>query len=90
MTLDCLRQAALAGLLREAGVSDSDALYPLLARVLGTHMDSGHDNPLANACIRDDLDQLELLLALEIERHGLRMQSKAPTCADTTAHQRIG
>jgi len=90
MTLDGVRQAALAALLREASAIDGDAVYPLLARLLDTHMDSAHGDALANARIRDDLDQLELLLALEIERHGLRTQPETPTCVGIATHRRIG
>ncbi len=65
------RARALAGLLREAARSEAELLYPLFAALLDAHMGAGHADAAANARIRDRLDEIELLLALEIERAGL-------------------
>jgi hypothetical protein len=44
----------------------------LIAALLEAHLDHDHDDGVANARIRDGLDNLELLHALDIERMGLR------------------
>lgn len=72
------RHAALTNLLHQAAATDGDVLYPLLAHLLDAHMDHGHHDERANARIRDGLDQLELLLALDIERQGLRHSPETP------------
>ena len=66
------RSAALAALLKASASTEAEVLYPLLAALLEAHLDHSHDDGQANARIRDGLDNLELLLALEIERLGLR------------------
>ncbi|WP_434211948.1 hypothetical protein [[Pseudomonas] boreopolis] len=59
-------------LIQEAAQDDADALYPLLASLLDIHLDAAHGDEAANARIRDCLDEIELLFALEIERARLR------------------
>ena len=74
------RSAALATLLKGSASTEADVLYPLLATLLEAHLDHSHDDDQANARIRDGLDNLELLLALDIERLGLR------SAAETSLH----
>ncbi|MET4681649.1 hypothetical protein [Stenotrophomonas rhizophila] len=66
------RIRALAAVLREAPQADADVLLTGLARMLDAHMGRGHDDPASNRRIRDQLDNIELLMALEIERAGVR------------------
>lgn len=72
------RSAALAELLVASAGSEGDILYPLLATLLEAHLDHAHDDAKANMRIRDSLDNLELLLALDIERLGLRRAPETP------------
>ncbi len=72
------RRAALAQLLREAACIEAEVLYPLLAALLEAHLDHGHDDDRGNTRIRDGLDNVELLLALDIERMGLRRSPETP------------
>lgn len=72
------RSAALAQLLIESAGNEGDVLYPLLATLLEAHLDHAHDDAKANLRIRDGLDNLELLLALDIERLGLRRSPETP------------
>ncbi|MNM85763.1 hypothetical protein D3C81_978980 [compost metagenome] len=72
------RSAALAVLLKASASAEGEVLYPLLATLLEAHLDHSHDNDQANARIRDGLDNLELLLALDIERLGLRRAPETP------------
>ncbi|MNV12261.1 hypothetical protein D3C71_1028570 [compost metagenome] len=73
-----LRSAALAALLKASASTEGEVLYPLLATLLEAHLDHPHDDTRANARIRDGLDNLELLLALDIERLGLRRAPETP------------
>ena len=58
--------------LREAPQADAEVLLAGLARMLDAHMGRGHDDVVSNRRIRDQLDNIELLMALEIERAGVR------------------
>ena len=71
------RIRALGRLLRHAATGDADVLLAGLARMLDAHIGHGHADPASNARIRSQLDDIELLLALEIERAGVR--GAAPT-----------
>lgn len=66
------RIRALATVLREAPQADAEVLLAGLARMLDAHMGRGHDDVVSNRRIRDQLDNIELLMALEIERAGVR------------------
>lgn len=66
------RIRALGRLLRHAAVGDADVLLAGLARMLDAHIDGRGDDAARNARIRSQLDDIELLLALEIERAGVR------------------
>lgn len=66
------RLQSLARLLKAASAGEAEVLHPLFARVLKAHMDAPHHDAAANVRIRDVLDEIELLLALEIEQAGLR------------------
>ncbi|MFI8717970.1 hypothetical protein ACIGHF_08825 [Stenotrophomonas sp. NPDC077464] len=66
------RIRALGRLLRHAAHGDADVLLVGLARMLDAHIACDHDDDAGNARIRDQLDEIQLLLALEIERAGLR------------------
>lgn len=66
------RIQALGRLLRHAAHGDADVLLAGLARMLDAHIDRGHEDRASNASIRAQLDDIELLLALEIERAGMR------------------
>ncbi|MDX5517242.1 MULTISPECIES: hypothetical protein [Stenotrophomonas] len=66
------RIRALAMVLREAPQADAEVLLAGLARMLDAHMGRGHDDVVSNRRIRDQLDNIELLMALEIERAGVR------------------
>ena len=66
------RIRALAAVLRDAPQADADVLLAGLARMLDAHMGRGHDDAASNRRIRDQLDNIELLMALEIERAGVR------------------
>lgn len=66
------RIRALGRMLRHATNGDADVLLVGLARMLDAHIGQDHANPASNARIRDQLDEIELLLALEIERAGVR------------------
>ncbi|MEN5099747.1 hypothetical protein ABE571_09225 [Stenotrophomonas sp. TWI273] len=66
------RIRALATVLREAPRADAEVLLAGLARMLDAHMGRGHDDVVSNRRIRDQLDNIELLMALEIERAGVR------------------
>ncbi|KAB7629090.1 MULTISPECIES: hypothetical protein [Stenotrophomonas] len=66
------RIRALAAVLREAPQADAEMLLAGLARMLDAHIGRGHDDVVSNRCIRDQLDNIELLMALEIERAGVR------------------
>ncbi|KRG48436.1 hypothetical protein ARC23_16485 [Stenotrophomonas beteli] len=68
----------MAQLLRDSARIEGEVLYPLLAVLLEAHLDHGHDDCRGNASIRDGLDNLEVLLALDIERMGLRRSPKTP------------
>lgn len=72
------RRAALTALLKSSACTEGEVLFPLLGALLEAHLDCGHDDRKANARIRDGLDNLELLLALEIERMGLRQAPETP------------
>lgn len=63
---------SLAKLLKAASAGEAEVLHPLFARILKAHMDAPHHDAAANVRIRDALDEIELLLALEIEQEGLR------------------
>lgn len=67
------RIRAIGRLLRHAAAGDADVLLAGLARMLDAHIDSGHDHDASNERIRGHLDEIELLLALEIERAGVRV-----------------
>lgn len=68
------RIRALGRLLRHAATGgDADVLLAGLARMMDAHIDSGHDHDASNERIRGHLDEIELLLALEIERAGVRV-----------------
>ncbi|HAI47740.1 hypothetical protein D3C87_765610 [compost metagenome] len=66
------RIRALGRLLRHAASGDADVLLAGLARMLDAHIGHEHADRASNARIRDQLDEIELLLALEIERAGVR------------------
>jgi hypothetical protein len=66
------RIRALGRLLRHAAHGDADVLLVGLARMLDAHIACDHADDTGNARIRDQLDEIQLLLALEIERAGLR------------------
>lgn len=66
------RIRALGRLLRHAASGDADVLLAGLARMLDAHIDNDHADDASNGRIRDQLDEIELLLALEIERAGVR------------------
>lgn len=66
------RIRALAAVLRDAPQADAEVLLAGLARMLDAHIGRGHDDVVSNRRIRDQLDNIELLMALEIERAGVR------------------
>jgi len=66
------RIRALGRLLRHAAHGDADVLLVGLARMLDAHIECDHADDAGNARIRDQLDEIQLLLALEIERAGVR------------------
>jgi len=66
------RIRALGRLLRHAASGDADVLLVGLARMLDAHIECDHADAASNARIRSQLDEIQLLLALEIERAGLR------------------
>ncbi|WP_149193301.1 hypothetical protein [Luteimonas suaedae] len=66
-----VRQQRLAAILREVATADGEVLYPLLAALLATHLDAPCDRE-GDSRIRDRLDELQLLIALEMEREGIR------------------
>ncbi|MEG2802708.1 hypothetical protein [Stenotrophomonas sp.] len=66
------RIGALGRLLRHAASGDADVLLAGLARMLDAHIGHGHGDDASNERIRAQLDEIELLLALEIERAGVR------------------
>ncbi|WNH54129.1 hypothetical protein [Stenotrophomonas oahuensis] len=67
------RIRALGRLLRHASTGDADVLLAGLARMLDAHIGHDHGDDASNGRIRDQLDEIELLLALEIERAGVRV-----------------
>jgi len=67
------RIRALGRLLRHASTGDADVLLAALARMLDAHIGHDHADEASNGRIRDQLDEIELLLALEIERAGVRV-----------------
>lgn len=67
------RIRALGRLLRHASTGDADVLLAGLARMLDAHIGHDHGDDDSNGRIRDQLDEIELLLALEIERAGVRV-----------------
>ncbi|WP_411849406.1 hypothetical protein ACLB90_10270 [Stenotrophomonas sp. LGBM10] len=69
------RLRTLAGVLRQAPQSDAELLLAGLARMLEAHMGRDHDDAVSNARIRAQLDNIQLLLALEIERAGIDPQA---------------
>jgi hypothetical protein len=69
------RLRTLAGLLRQAPASEAELLLAGLARMLEAHMGGSHDDAVSNARIRAQLDNIQLLLALEIERAGIDPQA---------------
>jgi hypothetical protein len=81
MPVSSARLRSLTVLLRAASAGEADVLHPLFARVLRAHMDAPHNDAAANVRIRDALDEIELLLALEIERAGLREELMQPAVA---------
>ena len=66
------RIRALGRLLRHAAAGDADVLLAGLARMLDAHIGNEHADGASNERIRAQLDEIELLLALEIERAGVR------------------
>jgi len=66
------RLRALAAVLRDAPQADAEMLLAGLACMLDAHIGRGHDDVVSNRRIRDQLDNIELLMALEIERAGVR------------------
>jgi hypothetical protein len=66
------RIRALGRLLRHAATGDADVLLAGLARMLDAHIGREHADGASNERIRDQLDEIQLLLALEIERAGVR------------------
>ncbi|MFG6110938.1 hypothetical protein ACTUVK_003549 [Stenotrophomonas rhizophila] len=66
------RIRALGRLLRHAASGDADVLLAGLARMLDAHIGNERADGASNGRIRDQLDEIELLLALEIERAGVR------------------
>lgn len=75
------RIRTLGRLLRHAASGDADVLLAGLARMLDAHIDRDHADAASNARIRSQLDDIELLLALEIERAGVRETAPAPALA---------
>ena len=67
------RIRTLGRLLRHAASGDADVLLVSLARMLDAHIACDHADAAGNARIRDQLDDIQLLLALEIERAGLQV-----------------
>lgn len=67
------RIRALGRLLRHAAAGDADVLLAGLARMLDAHIGVDRGDERSNEHIRDQLDDIELLLALEIERAGVRV-----------------
>ncbi len=66
------RIRTLGRLLRHAAHGDADVLLVGLARMLDAHIECDHADDAGNARIRDQLDEIQLLLALEIERAGVQ------------------
>ncbi|WP_422509995.1 hypothetical protein [Stenotrophomonas sp. GZD-301] len=69
------RLRTLAGVLRQAPASEAELLLAGLARMLEAHMGGSHEDAVSNARIRAQLDNIQLLLALEIERAGIDPQA---------------
>lgn len=67
--------AVLASMINRLSTCDHKWLSAQLTALLRAHVCSAHDDSVANAVIRRTLDQIELVLALEIERSGLRVQN---------------
>ena len=67
------RIRALGRLLRHAAAGDADVLLAGLARMLDGDIGHDHADDASNGRMRDQLDEIELLLALEIERAGVRV-----------------
>lgn len=78
MPVSSARLRSLTKLLNTALAGEADVLPPLFARILHAHMDASHHDAAANVRIRDALDEIELLLALEIEQAGLRKSLPHP------------
>jgi hypothetical protein len=72
------RIRALGRLLRHAAAGDADVLLVGLARMLDAHIDRDHADEASNARIRSQLDEIQLLLALEIEQAGVRAAAVVP------------
>lgn len=78
MPVSSARLRSLTKLLNAASAGEAEVLHPLFARVLHAHMGAPHHDAAANVRIRDALDEIELLLALEIEQAGLRQHLPQP------------
>ena len=66
------RIRALGRLLRHAAHAAADVLLVGLARMLDAHIGNYMADAATNGRSRDQLDDIELLIALEIERAGVR------------------
>ncbi len=75
------RIRALGRLLRHAAHGDADVLLAGLARMLDAHIGNDHKDAASNGRIRDQLDDIELLIALEIERAGVRTSALLSSAA---------
>ncbi|MCF7751115.1 hypothetical protein KQ945_10190 [Bacillus subtilis subsp. subtilis] len=75
------RIRALGRLLRHAAAGDADVLLAGLARMLDAHIGADHGDDASNERIRDQLDDIELLLALEIQRAGVRAAASLSNAA---------
>lgn len=75
------RIRTLSRLLRHAAHGDADVLLAGLARMLDAHINHAHGDAASNERIRNQLDDIELLLALEIARAGVRAEARVTDTA---------
>ncbi|MBD7954317.1 hypothetical protein H9654_08865 [Stenotrophomonas sp. Sa5BUN4] len=69
--------ATLALMIDQLPLTERQVLRVQLASLMSLHVRSKHHDAAANAAVREVLDQVEVLLALEIERAGMRPPRRA-------------
>jgi len=81
--------ATLALMIDQLPLTERQVLRVQLASLMSLHVRSEHHDADANAAMREVLDQVEVLLALEIERAGMRPTKRTLALSPDRAPQQL-